>query len=229
MDEKKMKRKSEFPKLLVSSYFFGRRLKSVTHGLIFLSILFMAYCLGFVEIDSRKIVFKFLPTPPENTYKPKRMPYPHLMENSPNHDASLSDQNKYEGERRIDLDDFIDIQKPNIANNVLKAPVIQNNVQPVRTSNEKNISNFFLAIEQNKLQITDILKSYEANTIAELIKINTQRANANKPPKKITRDRLVNMIRYEKFRLNKTNSTRVASLRDLLEKMVDSDEVSRIK
>ena len=227
MDEKKMKRKNDFPKISVSSYFLGRRLKSVTHGIIFLSIFFMAYCLGFVEINSRKVVFNFLPSPPENTYKAKRMPLPHLMELS--HDSSSSQENKYEGERRIDLDDFIDIQKTNNLNHVIKAPVLIN-VQPDRTSNEKNISSFFEAIEKNKIQITSILKPYEVNKITELKKINTQRANANKPGKKITRDTLVNLIRYEKFTLNNDAvSHTVVSFKDLIEKMVESDEVSRIK
>lgn len=222
-----MKKKSEFTKISVSSYFLGRRLKSVTQALIVLGILFLAYLFGLIEVDSRKVVLKFMPTPLSgNSYNLDRSGYNFPTGNiQRSSDSSSSEQDKYDLKRRIDLADFIDIQKQPVQATVFKE--IQ--IQPERTPIEKNIKNFFATIERSVIQITSMLKPFEANKMAELKEINLQRTKANKRSKKVTREILVNLIRYEHFKQKNSTTISVVNIKDLLEKMVSSEEISHIK
>ena len=156
----------EFPKPVLSAYFFRRGLRSSLgffYVFLFITVSFTAYLYGLIEIDSRRVIIRILPThlnPNENEVSNKNFINKKIVYHDDDVDAINDNDYISDGLRR----DLKNILHKN-SNDVQKKSLFEPNVQ---VEYEKNITKLFGIIERQKYQIRTSLRSNEALTIAEL-------------------------------------------------------------
>ena len=179
---------ADFQKITISSYFFRRRLKKLTrlfYVFVMLTILFTAYLYGMIEIDSQKVVFKILPSSfnshgsgrghfnkkvnniqdrdhnhnrQSSTSEDNSGHAVAIRHNPSNNEANSNNNNKNFQMNRMDSN--------SLNKNRNHKKMHQNKLQHM--SVERNISKLFASLERYSLQITTLLRPYEASNVADL-------------------------------------------------------------
>lgn len=147
----------DFHRIAISSYFFRRRLKTLTKlftALIVMCFLFAMYLYGMIEIDSQKVVFKIVPSSFSSHNKNYLKLNAH-SESSNKQSSTIEDSSNVNNDfnrRLADSDSKLKFKK----------------LKQVKIYNEKNVTKLFHTIERYSLQITNLLRSYEASNIADM-------------------------------------------------------------